>query len=993
MPTQKLVQNSFFSGQYDRTAQSMEGVSGGIVSTGFAHGLNVVSGPKGELRKRLGTKHLINLPGKRVLVPFRLPNNNDIIFTFGEDSVECYQFASDGSFNPYMTTSGDAPQFPTTGWESNTNGNWTIDTSSSLDNKYQTFDGTGGSFDVYNDWLVDKEKNHFLTISNDNPVVFSKCHIKWDTHLNGILRDKNKIYYLAAIDPVIQYSDDGNLWTSIKTNISNTYTNGNLVHGKITTKCDSVYEFDVGNVEYITPHKYWKIFFSNRVKGLPTMTVSDSDVSKLFISDIEFLPTQMAPLIIQNTPFNDLKNIKYSQHNTEMILTQKGAQPYKISFKNANLTYGIYTPDSPTTLWTSLGFPSSVSFFQNRLWFGGFDLFPYRVIASKFGNNDTFTVSNPIAFDDYLSLDCNQLKSQISNILGAQKVLYAFSEDGISFVDSGNDGMLATNQNIEFNLKNRMPAGDAIPAFKDDVLIYTSNNKNKLYAIDYDLLLERYQVNDISEYAKDITNDGINELCYINNDSELIYGLTNSQKMFALLFKKNAYSGFFSISIQSGDIFDICSAKNGSKDKLLMVTNRGGQWAIEEKLDHGSYIDTQSPLLSSEDKKWATYDNLDKNIALDSYRSYDERVLMNGTFTDNNIYTSFDMSPYVGQKLMLGQINNDKEWAIVKVLNQTSDVHYAYYYQVYQNIYRVYMETDNPQVGTPVYKYENNEFVYFTYVSGFNAMSGNPYTPETPQLFREPTNDIVQPTDVEIDIIDRRGKSEYFDVVFKEINKLRPNMPTGIKIAAISQGRYLDLKRNEFEAYEWRTANGEGVIYSKSENPQPGETLYGTDGDPLEDVKSGGVDGDVLLLSYTTPGPHVGVVFMRTNNKVVLDSGVELPSMVYRITYGSVYDAYAYLKIQKPYESKKTVQQINLSVINTQHLEVGTSVDYMQPIEDINKSSHYDLAPITMNDVYIKVPEDTPEWTKYIILRSTKGLPFTVNSIEVFINYSNMGGK
>ena len=89
----------------------------------------------------------------------------------------------------------------------------------------------------------------------------------------------------------------------------------------------------------------------------------------------------------------------------------------------------------------------------------------------------------------------------------------------------------------------------------------------------------------------------------------------------------------------------------------------------------------------------------------------------------------------------------------------------------------------------------------------------------------------------------------------------------------------------------------------------------------------------------------------------------------------------------------KTVRQINLEVQNTMHLSVGTNLTDMQVLEDINDNTHYDLTNMTMNGGYVIVPGDTPEWSKYIIMKSDRGLPFTVNAVEVIINYSNEGGN
>lgn len=1237
MPTQKLAQNNFTSGQYDRAAQGKEGSP--LVANGLAKSMNVVSSERGELRKRLGTKHIMDLDSERVIVPFRMPDGNDILFLFGQHSIEAYKFTDNGNIIQYIDYIGSAPEFPSA-WTSNTNGNWTIDTSSSLGNDYQAFTSTGGSFGCkvtstgQNDW--DGIKKHYVMIYNKTPMVFSSCHVKWDSEFFQAYTEY--VIFMAGIDPVIQYSDDGNSWTSIRTNISNTKTTGELGgRSKLGARsCTSTYEYDVGNVEHIEPHNYWRILFTNQTKKTNCILNQQTQTygnSTLFVSDVKFLPLESKPLVITDVPFDNLKDIKYSQYDVEMVLTQKHKRPYKISFKNANLTYGAYTPNqpSPTSLWESLGYPSGVTYFQNRLWFGGFELYPYKVVSSKFGEFDEFTRSSPIAYDDYLDLACNQLKTQITNIFGAQNVLYAFSEDGISFVDGGSIGLLATNQSIEFNLKNRMPAGSVTPTVKDDVLLYASSDGTKLYGVDYDLLIDRFQVSDLAEYAKDTVSAKIGEIHYLNNKAKLVYGLLNDGNMFSLLYKKGNYQGFYPISIQDGKVHDICVAKVGQDYKLFMVTQRRGQWAIEEKLDVGKFVDTNDPLMSAEEKKWATYDNLENNIALDSYRKYDESVQITGTYTDNSVAFEKEAPEFVGKSIMLGQINDDKNWAIFDILKQK--IGYAYYtYPLNAPIEQslIYSTSDSrDEIGAPLYRFQNGIFQYVGEIAprGEEYLS-NPYSGDN--LVRYKDGDRPVPI-YDANKRSQRGINNYFDIVYPAFTKFTPGVNAG-DIGIISEGRYIENAKHvsvDRESYAWTIDNE--IIYTDSQTPKKGDVIYDETGEPAtkyynnsvfavfgntitiesssqtissQDFFAWGTDtvytlkvnptiGDqlynsdgTLINKYPTnkvygvsdtaitviteindiktqyawtdiegktvyidkqsplhgqifpywpfdlfgceetpvsitnkatrvvyyrkpekdnknlkfPGEgyhgwalcfesnagddlyaraydayysdtdHIRDIFSLGDNDQLIsednrmftvqyerngafvydhegnrydrDSGkdipahqdiktidlprdnskdikgqtttiittkdfkrnsaldlsagtdyIELPYPVHKITYGFTYDAYAYIKIQKPYESMKSIQQIDLAVIDTMHLEVGTCLDDMQELEKINDSSHYDLTNITLNGIFRIVPSDTPEWEKNIILRSSKGLPFTVNAVEVFVNYSNMGGN
>lgn len=863
MPIRKLSQKSFVNGQYDRAAQNQEAfTSASVVSSGLSYAKNVLSSDKGELRKRLGTKYLRELSGASVVIPFRLPNNNDAIFVCDNGQIAAYKYNDNGEFTEFLVASGDAPTFPHgSGWDaSNINGDYTVTCSSSISTSAM---GKGFDSDAWHaahpytpkpqmgtqystSTPADVNVPAWVVIESATPQILGSVYFTWLNTCEG----DHQGHYKGWLDPVLQYSDNGTDWTTVQTGVYQadttrtpgvSYTNrvwrDEIGPGMYQVKTDNKVSNWIENIDHLEPHSYWRIYFRDRIINTTTY---GTERLEFFVYNVTYVSTTQTAYT--NTfEIENLKDIKYAQNDQTMFIASKGNKPIKILYQN-----GTFQKSTFTTIDT-YGTPTCVEYFQNRLWFGGLSTMPNGVIASKFNAHETFTPSSPVQADDTMELKCNQLESEITNIKGGQKVLYCFSDDGISNVDGGGNGWNATSvQNIEFILRNRMPAGNATPAFKDDVMLYASSDGTKLYGVDYDLLVERFQVKDLAIYAKDVTKEKVTELHYLNNEAKLVYGLTEQSHMFALLYEKGAYQGFYPLDF-NGDVYDIAPIKSGRNYKLLMVVNRNGRWYLEEKLDLGEYIDTSKPRMTADEKKWATYDNLENNIALDCYQTYDESFNASVVINNSVAETTDDLSAYIGKSVMFGLVNDPKSWCIATI-DDTDDNGYA------------------------------------------------------------------------ITIEATRGNATSFDIIYPEITSFIPNLPQGSDIKAIAEGRYF-------------------------------------------------------------------------NNLTVDENGyINMPLPCYRITYGINYEALAILKVQAPYESMKTVVQVDVSVIDTTHLEIGTDFADTQSIEKIDDSSYYDLTRITMNDSYRVVLSDTPEMTKNIILRSNKGVPFTVNAIETYINYSNLGG-
>lgn len=1168
MPTQKLAQNNFTSGQYDRAVQGKE--QSELVANGLAKAMNVVSSESGELRKRLGTKYLLELDEQAVVVPFRLPSGDDVMLVCTDNKIVGYEFAGDNVV-PLLTPDDNAPSFPDSNWTSNTNGAYTVKLSSTTSSgewgagfnaASSPYYGKGSLFKIAN---TVQNVPAYIEIDSAETQILDSLWVRWVCSCNG----NYKGHYKGWIDPVLQYSDDGESWVSVETDYKNPYSgvpdmyqashHYGLGSGE---KTENYTLMKIININHSTPHKYWRVWFMNRIQNTTTYSGERLEV---FVSKVAYVSKTMTEFV-KDTVFGNesLKKIKYSQDYTTLMIVAEDKEPLKVSYSAGGLS------TEPFTSLSGDGYtaPASVSFFQNRLWFAGVAGFPTTVLGSKFGNYNEYKYSLTIAsgaqYDDALNLKSNQLRSKIKNIVGSQNVLYCFSEDGISFVDGGGNGIIATNQSIEFNLKNRMPAGDATPTFKDDVLLYASADGTKLYAVDYDMVVERFQVEDLAKYAKDVVFGKITELHYINNESKLIYGLLENNSMFALLYDKGVHNGFFPMSIQNGLVFDVCPVKHGRDYRLVMVTNRSGRWFLEELQDKGNYKTTDDPLMSKESKKWATYDNLENNIALDCYKKYDQRISVSGSVAGGvmTIDAALDLRPYVGQTLLLGRENNPEFQMLVNLTGVDEVDNKSYFVEVVSKrgdglvFDTVYPEFNRFPITLPfgteigvisegryMGEFSCNELTVNYNLYGWKSGADIVYTlGESPekndQLFDENKNEItkyyqnnVESYDAETNTIvvnasiqekatqplygwgdgvftlsaspvsgdllynaDGSPKTEYYNNTVDSVSGSSISVITSVVSYDAKYGwtgsagtiytKSVGGSGSSVEVYsggsgiiggglEYMTAvTYNGVVYNRNASADvsnsTGQYMYrgftsgsktywivdsyvdaggkftqswtttrlyktaGTSRDQVEahitrsqatfaktelyityngnqytrdtgkDVPAGqtvntvefarntGIDIESVIITEI-----VTKTFARDTSLDITDGGVyiDLPLSVHKVIYGALYESYGIIKIQKPYESMKSVQQINVSVINTAHLQVGTGFNDLQELEKIKDDSHYDLTNITMNGSYRIVPSDTPEWDKYIILRSVKGLPFTVVGVEAFMNYSNTGGN
>ena len=139
---------------------------------------------------------------------------------------------------------------------------------------------------------------------------------------------------------------------------------------------------------------------------------------------------------------------------------------------------------------------------------------------------------------------------------------------------------------------------------------------------------------------------------------------------------------------------------------------------------------------------------------------------------------------------------------------------------------------------------------------------------------------------------------------------------------------------------------------------------------------------------------------MSINNIMVTDQGstldvvcCDLVTPAKRVNFGIPYNSHAVIKFVSPYMIRKFPREIGINFINTGYLELGNSFNDMRPVlGNIAETVTLDNMPILMNGNYEKTLDKQAFETPYVIIRSDKGLPFSVTGIDYEVDYSNYQG-
>lgn len=574
MAKKLFAHNSFIGGQVDRELI-------GKTANAMSYSRNVVSSLKGELRARTGTKFLMNLSNDSVVVPFR-KDGDDIIALFNTTKLALYDLTDTGIV---VLQNGATPEELKQTWTGNTTNGYTVAMNPGLNgspqaaNAYQAFSPGTGLWG----WTADYVSNRgwfTLEIDPEKNQMLNKFTITFTAY--GLTTDYDK--YWGYRNGNLQYSDDGGTtWSPMQTTLQNykeTMITGAVIvpgHGNYGRTWTIKYDL-VPNDS--TPHRLYRIWFLPETYTRPPNFQDHSVRVQPFLQSSDLQPFSAD---IELT-LEQLHNLKYSQSENKMYLaTYPQIHPKLLAATNNFFELTDYTPTTPNNFWTLNGFPSCVRHFQGRLVFGGYDNFPARITGSKFLDDTNFQVvsSNATAADP-IDATCNELKNQIQNIWGGVNALYAMSEDGVAMIDA--QGSVIAPGNINFRLKNAVPANGMTPTVKDDIMLYLSANRKRIYIVEYDWNLQRYDINDITKYVQDYLKDEVDELHFAEDKARLIYGSLKGGGWFALLFDKTASVVSIYPFDTAGKVRDIAIVKKDSDYKLLLVVERDRGLVLEEKL-------------------------------------------------------------------------------------------------------------------------------------------------------------------------------------------------------------------------------------------------------------------------------------------------------------------------------------------------------------------------------------------------------------------------
>lgn len=257
-----------------------------------------------------------------------------------------------------------------------------------------------------------------------------------------------------------------------------------------------------------------------------------------------------------------------------------------VAIKNSCFS-GTYS----TYLWTlaafssSAGWPESVGFYQNRLFFGK----DYNLYGSK--TNDFWDFYEPIAVNDDDPINMSLLSYKVNEIVNivTLKSFFVFTAGGEFGIGSSG----ALTQRDKF-LKQYSAHGSAkpLPIVAGNMIMFVDTSEHTVRAFQYSFETDTYEAQDISVLLDEIIKgEKIISTAYSSNEKEC-YFLTEKGEIFVLkFFPEQNILAWSKWKHAKYHIKNICIMPRGSEEDLYITVNTENGMQIE-RLTNNFYADS-----------------------------------------------------------------------------------------------------------------------------------------------------------------------------------------------------------------------------------------------------------------------------------------------------------------------------------------------------------------------------------------------------------------
>lgn len=243
--------------------------------------------------------------------------------------------------------------------------------------------------------------------------------------------------------------------------------------------------------------------------------------------------------------------------------------------------------------WYTDNYPRTVTFHEQRLWFGGAPNSIQRVDGSMTNDFPRFSPSGSVDDDTKYSgeevyadnaLDYTVSSNELNAILWARvlRTLQLGTSRSIFNMRASSNNEALTPTNVNVTEDDRTGSASVQPVAMSNVLMFVGNAERSLYGLSYSLEADAVQASNLTEFADHIFGNGVRRLAVAEQPHSIVWCARTDGTLAALVFRRAQRTAAWSRHLIGGSwpgrtsavVESIAVSPETDQDQLWLVVKR-----------------------------------------------------------------------------------------------------------------------------------------------------------------------------------------------------------------------------------------------------------------------------------------------------------------------------------------------------------------------------------------------------------------------------------
>ena len=226
-------------------------------------------------------------------------------------------------------------------------------------------------------------------------------------------------------------------------------------------------------------------------------------------------------------------------------------------------------------------YPSTVTFFEQRLLWGRSNNHPNAIWGSRSGMFENMDVSRPIKASDAFSFALVAGRVNAVNQLVSMNNLLALASDNIFKIEGGQNGYISATDFV-VRRQNGRGASRLSPLVIDSVCFYQTGVGNGVRTLGYQFQTDSIDSNDVTIYSPHLfRGHDIVSWAYAQEPRSLIWAVRSDGKLLCFTWEQEQQVWGWTICETDGLVESVAVVSEGTEDRLYLTVRRGGKLLIE----------------------------------------------------------------------------------------------------------------------------------------------------------------------------------------------------------------------------------------------------------------------------------------------------------------------------------------------------------------------------------------------------------------------------